>query len=285
MSSYGIPQRVMTLFEVASVIHLALSPGSLKHYAIAGNKFAPGALQTYAAAKTEVHVTLVLKVPAHKFCSQCAIAARMHGHECAAQENCRGEKDENIAGRLECVVAAHAPAGSVAKIERVVPHVTADGRVLSIAALTIVLPTPSDEKGAEADAPFDADEIAHNIEKQIGDGEGPVWNRPAAALASCDQRDAFGMPYRGAEVEKVVAKAACAPGHSGDECLHFCPATWARVDEDVRNKLVSEGSKEKPNLSPSSSSSAFLGGGNLPTGRALHYQRISICSRLDFSLS
>jgi len=250
-----------------SLPRMISSLGSLKHYAISGNKFAPGAMQTYAAAKTEVHVTLVLRVPAHKFCSGCAIAARMHSHECAAHGACRGEKDANIAGRLECVVAAHAPAGSVAKIERVVPHVTADGRVLSIAALTIVLPAPSSEEGAAVAAPFDANAIARHIEKNIGEGEGPVWNRPAAAAASCDQRNAFGMPYRGAEVEQVVAKAACAPGHSGDECLHFCPATWARVDEGVRSKLLSEGSQqEKPSVSPSSAS---LGGANFPMGAAL----------------
>jgi hypothetical protein len=135
-------------------------------------------MQTYATAKAEVHVTLVLRVPAHKFCSGCSIAARMHIYECAAQDNCRGEKDANIAGRLECVVAAHAPAGSVATMERVVPHVTADGRVLSVAALTIVLPAPSSEEGA---APFDADEIARNIEKSMEEGEGPVWNRPAGS--------------------------------------------------------------------------------------------------------
>jgi hypothetical protein len=73
------------------------------------------------------------------------------------------------------------------------------------------------------------------------------------------------MLYRGAEVEKVVAKAACTPGHSGDECLHFCPATWARVDESVRSQILSEGSQEKP----SSSSSTSLSSANFPAGAAL----------------
>jgi hypothetical protein len=235
--------------EGESVPQMIASLGSMKHYAMAGNKFAPGALRTSPAAKKEVHVTLVLRLPAHKFCSGCMVAARLHTHECAAVETCRGARDENVAGRLECVLAAHAPEGSVAKIERVVPHVGEDGQQLSVAAITILLPATNGEQ----DETVDADDVARNIERLVGGGEGPIWNREAAGAASCDQRDVYGSAYRGAEVVRVVARAACAAGHSGDECLHFCPTTWSRVDEKVRTDTIA---REKPTRKPESASYA-----------------------------
>ena len=247
--------------EGDSVPQMIASLGSMKHYAMAGNTFPPGALRTSPSEKTEVHVTLVLRVPAHKFCSGCMVASRLHTHECAALETCRGERDENIAGRLECVIAAHAPEGSVAKIERVVPHVAQDGDKLSIAALTIQLP-PKTEQGEAVDA----EKVARDIERLVGGGEGPIWNREAAGAASCDQKDVYGSPYRGAEVERVVARAACAAGHSGDECLHFCPTTWSRVDERVRADTIAK--EEKPSPKPEQLEASFLSDGDTTAAAA-----------------
>jgi hypothetical protein len=280
------------------------SLGALKYYAVAGNAFGTGALRTTPAAKTEVHVTLVLRVPAHKFCSACSAAAHgLHMHECAAHATCRGERDQNIAARLECVVAAHAPHGAVAKIERVVPHVTADGTFLSVAALTVTLPAAPSEEG---DAPVDADEVARAIEEHIGEGAGPIWNRAAAAAASCDQEDAHGMAYRGAEVERVVARAACGAGLSGDECLHFCPTTWARVDERVRADTIAMAQpkpvpepdhflsalgapKDAPYGAPIDMSPAKLGTSDVPRRtfhESLHYvYKGAAGERLPFSTS
>ena len=244
------------------------SLGTLKHYAVAGNKLGSGALRTTPTAKTEVHVTLVLRVPAHKFCSGCSVAARLHTHECAAHATCRGERDQNIAARLECVVAAHAPHGAVAKIERVVPHVAADGTVLSVAALTVTLPPAAPSEEGAAPAPVDADEVARAMQTHIGEGAGPIWNRAAAAAASCDQQDAHGMAYRGAEVERVVARAACGAGLSGDQCLHFCPTTWARVDERVRADSIAK-AQPKPSPEPDQFLSALGAPKDAPYGAPL----------------